>query len=173
MPVDLILPISITFSLTAWFMILYWYIHPVIKHYPLEKKIEPFLFLHCFRYVGLMFLVPGVTTEVLDPRFSYPAAYGDLFAAVLAFVAIAAIRLKLKWSLLFVWIFNIWGTVDLLNAVTRGILFTPDGHLGAAFWIPATIVPLLLVTHVYIFILLVKHHQKNRRLAYIGASGRV
>lgn len=165
MPIDYILPISIAFSLTAWTLIFRWYIHPVAKKHPLHRVLMPFLLLHTFRYVGLMFLVPGVTTELLDSRFSNPAAYGDLIAAILAFVALGAIRLKVDQVLVSVWIFNIWGAVDLLNAVTRGIIFTPDGHLGAAYWIPATIVPLLLVTHAYIFILLVKNFYNNKQLA--------
>lgn len=165
MPIELILPISITFSLIAWSLIMYWYIHPILKQYSIEKAIEPFLLLHSFRYVGLMFLVPGVTTEILDSRFSYPAAYGDLIAAALAFVALGAIRLNVNWALASVWLFNIWGAADLFNAVARGILFTPDGHFGATYWIPATIVPLLLVTHAYIFILLVKNLLKDKRLA--------
>jgi hypothetical protein len=156
MPIDLILLTSITFSLVSWSLIMRWYVHPRLKQYSLEQAIEPLLLLHSFRYVGLMFLIPGVTTEILDSRFSEPAAYGDLIAAVLAFIALAAIRLKLSWALAAVWVFNIWGMIDLLNAVARGILFVPNGHFGAAYWIPATLVPVLLVTHVYIFILLVK-----------------
>ena len=108
-----------------------------------------------------MFLVPGVTSEILDTRFSHPAAYGDLIAAILAFVALGAIRLNAPWALASVWIFNIWGATDLLNAVARGIMFIPDGHFGATYWIPATIVPLLLVTHAYIFILLAKNFRNN------------
>jgi hypothetical protein len=163
MPINFILPISITFSIVAWTLIMRWYIHPVTKKYPINRALEPFLLLHAFRYVGLMFLVPGVTTEILDSRFSNPAAYGDLIAAVLAFFALGAIRLNVNWALASVWIFNIWGAADLLNAVARGIMFTPDGHLGATFWIPATIVPLLLVTHVYIFILLIKNFNEQPR----------
>ena len=163
MPVNLILPVSITFAIVVWSLILYWYIHPFLKHYPLEKALEPILLLHGFRYIGLMFLVPGVTTEVLDSRFSEPAAYGDLIAAVLALVTIFALRGKARWAIPSVWAFNIWGMGDLLNAVARGLLYTADGHLGATFWIPATVVPLLLVTHVYVFILLVRH-QSDRRV---------
>ncbi len=77
-------------------------------------------------------------------------------AAVLAFIAFGAIRLKVSWALASVWIFNIVGLLDLLNAMARGIMYGPDGYFGATYWIPATIVPLLLVTHVYIFILLIK-----------------
>jgi len=52
--------------------------------------------------------------------------------------------------------FQYCGLLDLLNAMARGIMYVPDGYFGATYWIPATIVPLLLVTHVYIFILLIK-----------------
>ena len=164
MPIDLILPTSILFSLVAWSLIMRWYIHPVLKKYPIKKALEPLLLLHSFRYVGLMFLVPGVTTEILDSRFSHPAAYGDLVAAALAFFALGAIRLNAGWAIASVWLFNIWGAMDLLNAVARGILFTADGHLGATFWIPATIVPLLQVTHAYMFILLIQNFRKDKRI---------
>lgn len=165
MPIDIILPTSITFSIAAWALIMRWYIHPVAKKYAMEKVLEPLLLLHSFRYIGLMFLIPGVTTEILDSRFSHPAAYGDLIAAVLAFVALGAIRFNASWALAAVWLFNIWGTVDLLNAVARGVIYTADGHLGATYWIPAMIVPLLLVTHAYIFFLLVKNFCRSEQHA--------
>lgn len=98
-----------------------------------------------------MFLIPGVTSETLDARFAVPAAYGDLAAAGLAFAALAALRLSRPVALTVVWIFNIWGLADLFNAVARGVAYTPDGALGAAFWIPALFVPPLLVSHGCIF----------------------
>ena len=103
-----------------------------------------------------MFLIPGVTAEILDSRFSHPADYGDLAATALALLSIMLLRMNARGAILSVWVFNIWGFVDLINAVVRGMIYTADGHLGATFWIPAVIVPLLLVTHVYIFIQLVK-----------------
>lgn len=157
MPIGYILPVSITFALLSWSLILLWYVHPALKNRPLAQRIEPFLLMHSFRYIGLMFLLPGVTAEALDSRFAVPAAYGDLLAAVLALLALAAIRWRASQALLLVWVFNIWGMVDLINAVARGILFTPDGHLGATFWIPAVLVPLLVVTHGYVFWLLLRH----------------
>ena len=154
MSVDLVLPVSIAFALTTWTLIFVWYVHPFARRFPMEKVLEPILVLHAFRYVGLMFLVPGVTTEPLDPRFADPAAYGDLIAAMLAVGALAMFRLRLPWRVGAVWLFNVWGLGDLLNAVARGLMYTPDGHLGATYWIPATIVPMLLITHVYVFYLL-------------------
>lgn len=151
MSIGLILPTSMVMAIIAWSLIFVWYVHPLLRTRPFEAAVRPLLLLHSFRYIGLMFLIPGVTAESLDMRFAGPAAYGDLVAAVLAFAALGALYLHRAAGLVAVSVFNVWGMADLLNAVARGILFTPDGALGAAFWIPACIVPLLLVTHVYIF----------------------
>jgi hypothetical protein len=82
MSIELILPVSITLAVISWTMIFYWYINPILTAYTLEKAVEPILFLHTFRYVGLMFLLPGVTGVALDSRFAGPAAYGDLIGPV-------------------------------------------------------------------------------------------
>lgn len=162
MSVNYLLPLGMLFALFSWTLILILHVHPLVKELSFERVVEPILFLHTFRYIGLMFLIDGVTSGVLDTRFSHPAAYGDLIAAVLAFVAIAALRLKMRWAILSVWVFNIWGFADLVNAVGQGLTFTSDGNLGAAFWIPFTIVPLLLVSHIYVFVLLVSRQLSGK-----------
>lgn len=151
MPVALILPVGMTLGVITWTLFFAWYVHPALRKESFGNAMRPLLLLHAFRYIGLMFLIPGVTAEPLDPRFAAPAAYGDLVAAVLALVSLDVLRVNEKAGLALVWLFNVWGLVDLLNAVGRGLLFTPDGALGAAFWIPLVIVPLLIVSHVYIF----------------------
>jgi hypothetical protein len=53
-----------------------------------------------------------------------------------------------------VWVFNIVGTVDLLNAFYQGDrlgLGIAPGLQGAAYFIPTVLVPLLLVTHALVF----------------------
>jgi hypothetical protein len=65
--------------------------------------------------------------------------------------------LSWRWSIAYpvVWIFNIWGTLDLLNAYYMGVTQLRDpGLMGAGIYIPALYVPLLLVSHVLIFSLL-------------------
>ncbi len=52
--------------------------------------------------------------------------------------------------------FNLEGSLDLVNAVTQGLRYTEDGTLGATFFIPMVIVPVLKVTHVLIFIILLR-----------------
>ena len=52
-----------------------------------------------------------------------------------------------------VWLFNIVGSLDLLNAL-RHLEVAP--MFGAAWYIPTFLVPLLLVTHYMIFLRLLR-----------------
>ncbi len=156
MQMDLILPLSIVMGLMVYGLIAKWYVMPVLLALPRARALVPLLLFHCFRFIGLAFLIPGVTSQPLDPRFANPAAYGDLLAALLAFLAILALRGGWRPAIPLVWVFNIEGLLDLLNAVTQGLRYTEDGALGATYFIPAIIVPALLVTHVMVFIILVR-----------------
>ena len=154
MPIELILPLSVILGFAAYGLIAKWYLMPVLSKLSRTSALIPLLLFHCFRFIGLAFLIPGVTSQPLDPRFANPAAYGDLLAAVLAFLSILALHREWRSSVGLVWIFNVEGTIDLIYAAIQGIRHIEDGAFGATFFIPTVIVPALLVTHVMIFILL-------------------
>ncbi len=156
MPIDLILLLSILMALTAFGLIAKWYVMPVLLSLPRSTALVPLLLFHSFRFVGLTFLIPGVTSEPLDSRFANPAAYGDLIAAVLALLAILALRRRWRVAIPMVWVFSVEGTLDLLNAIPQGLRYTEGGTLGATFFIPMVVVPALLVSHVMIFIMLLR-----------------
>jgi hypothetical protein len=82
------------------------------------ERYEALLFLHCFRFVGLAFLAPGVVSPDLPAQFAGPAAYGNLIAVALALLALMELRTNAGLPL--VWIFNQWGTADLLYAFYHG-----------------------------------------------------
>jgi hypothetical protein len=114
--------------------------------------------------VGLAFLVPGVVSPELPSAFARPAAYGDLATAILALLAITALRTKL--GDLLVWVFNILGSADLLYAFYQGNRTGLEAGLqGAAYFIPTVLVPLLLITHGLVFRILLKRDDAgmNRR----------
>jgi len=151
-------------GLAAYALIAKWYVMPVLNGLPRARALVPLLLLHCFRFIGLAFLIPGVTSQPLDPRFANPAAYGDLLAALLAFLGILALHRRWRTAIPLVWLFNVEGTLDLLNAVTQGLRYTDDGNLGATFFIPIMVVPALLVTHVMIFIILLRGDSRKDHL---------
>ena len=130
MPRDLILPLSILMGLTVYSLIAKWYVMPILRSLPLARALVPLLLFHSSRFIGLAFLIPGVTAQELDPRFANPAAYGDLLAALLALLALLALRRGWRTAVPLVWVFNLEGTLDLLNAVTQGLRYTEDGPSG-------------------------------------------
>jgi hypothetical protein len=148
----------VAFGFLVWAVFAAQYIWPAISKRERAEALRPILVVHGFRYIGLAVLIPGVVSPQLSATvFARELAYGDLAAAILALIALAALRTILADPL--VWIFNIFGTADLLNAFYQGSrLSLPDtpGLLGAGYFIPIFGVPLLLVTHILVFRLLMR-----------------
>lgn len=155
----MIISLNLFLSTLAFSTIAAWYVWPWLKQQPKETALQILIWPHVFRHIGMMFLAAGAVKATLPEVFSIPAAYGDLTAAILAFVALLAMRHKKVYSLALIWIFNIWGAADLLYAVTIGTALQADQSMGATFWIPALIVPALLVSHTLIFLLLTKREK--------------
>src|SRR6516164_2196158 len=76
----------------------------------------------------------------------------------LAIIATIALTLRVAWAAALAWLFNLWGTADLLYAFYQGLIGVgiDPAALGAAFYIPTLVVPPLLVTHAMIFWLLLR-----------------
>ena len=161
MYVQLLFGISVAFGFVAWAVVTALYIWPQLRARSRIEALRPLLALHGFRFIGLSFLVLGVVSPDLPIAFAHDAAYGDIVAAILALLALTALRSRLGIAL--VWVFNIWGTLDLLNAFyvanRAGLL---PGQLGAAYFIPTAIVPLLLITHGLVFRVLL-HNMTDRQ----------
>ena len=161
--------VSIAFSCIAWGIVATRYIWPQLRLRQRAEAMRPLLILHSFRFVGLAFLVPGVVSPDLPSAFAHSAAYGDIVAAVLALLALMS--LPSASGVVIAWIFNLWGAADLFNAFYQanhaGLM---PGQLGATYFIPTFIVPLLLITHGLGFRILVQRQpqpaiQESRHLA--------
>lgn len=121
--------------------------------------------LHSFRFFGLVFILPGVVSPDLPASFAVFAAYWDFATGVLAMLALLTVRIRtLFW--LFVVAFNLVGFVDLILDYYHAIqvdLPAKAGELGAAYAIPIIYVPLLMITHLAAFYLLVRPRSREAR----------
>ena len=151
--------ISVLMSLIIWNKLSKKYLWLQIKDLELKKAVQPILVLHSFRFAGLCFLVPGVVNAGLNPAWAMPAAFGDFTAGVLAFITLLFINRTSFRALL--WVFNILGLIDLLLAFADGPRYGIVPFLGATYFIVILYVPILLLTHLMVFKLLLK----NKRLA--------
>ena len=132
-----------------------WYVAPRLAPLPLESALQPLLALHATRHIGMVFLVPTVVGPALPAAFAVPAAYGDLLAGGLALAAIVALRARSRIARPLTWIFSVVGLLDLLHAFYQGLAH--DVQLGAAYFIPTFVVPALVITHIMIVRMLIRH----------------
>ncbi len=148
MDVQAIFGLQFVLSLVAWGAFAWFLMSPWLALRPQREALMWLSLPHAFRHVGLVFLVPGVVAQPLPTAFADPAAYGDLATGVIALIAVIALGSRWSVALTLVWLFNVVGTIDLLNAL-RHVNVAPS--FGAAWYIPTMLVPLLLVTHFLIF----------------------
>jgi uncharacterized membrane protein len=153
---ELCFGISVLLGFLVWGLVTARYIWPALRAQLGPERFRPILLFHSFRFVGLAFLVPGVVSPELPAAFARPAAYGDLIACILALTALAVLRTRMGPIVL--WIFNLWGTGDLLYAYYQGAIGVRlvAGQLGSGYFIPTALVPLLLMTHGLVFRMLLR-----------------
>src|SRR5258708_19986182 len=86
-----ILTVNLVFSTLVFWIAARIYLIPRLAELRPKAVLLPILLLHAFRHLGLMFLAPGAIYPGIPPQFAYPAAFGDLLAAVLPLASIAAV----------------------------------------------------------------------------------
>jgi hypothetical protein len=102
-------------------------------------------------------LVASVAGTALPQDFRDQVAYGDLLTSVLAIITLIALRARVDYAIALVWITNVVGTLDLVNALAGGVRFD-IARLGmGSFWYVVTIlVPILWIAHALAFALLLR-----------------
>jgi hypothetical protein len=163
---QMIFNLHLILGYVAWLLCFSVYILPRLKSMDLVAAQRAIATLHSFRFFGLVFILPGVVGPNLPAAgFATFAAYWDLATGVLAILALLTVRIRpLFW--LFVAAFNLVGIVDLIldyyHAIQAG-LPALAGQLGATYAIPIIYVPVLMITHVVAFYLLLRRQPKTVR----------
>jgi hypothetical protein len=157
--------IHLVLGYVAWLLCFAAYVWPRLKKMDRTDAQRAIAALHSFRFFGLVFLIPGVVGAGLPMRFAAFAAYGDFATGLLAMFALLTVRVRsLFWPLAVA--FNLVGAVDIVVDYYHGIqvgLPVLAGQLGATYAIPIIYVPLLMITHVAAFYLLVRPQSQTAR----------
>ena len=148
----------------TFFLVLYaagaWsYVVPRLARLPRESALMPLLWIHTFRMVGGTILAPGAVDAAVPTEFRTMIGLGDMATAVLALLAIVALRNRWSAAIPLVWLFLAVATVDTVNAIIQSMRFSVFNHpLGFNWVIVTAYVPALLVSSVLVFI-----HLRRRR----------
>jgi hypothetical protein len=155
---ETIFRMHLIFGYVAWLLCFRAYIMPWLKSIDRVAAHRAIATLHSFRFFGLVFIVPGLVGPNLPTGFATFAAYWDFATGVLAMLALLTVRIRpLFWT--FVVAFNLVGVVDFVldyYHATRLDLPAMAGQLGATYWIPILYVPVLMITHIVAFYLLLR-----------------
>jgi len=151
-----VFPIQVLLALITFTLLARWFVAPRLAGLPLETALQPLLAFHALRYIGLVFLAPGVPSPDLPQSFAVPAGIGTAIAGVLALLSITALRARWPFAIPLVWVMNVEGLADFANAFVQGATSAVPTQLGAAYYVPIVIVPAGIVTHVMMFGMLLR-----------------
>ena len=157
--------IQLVLGYVAWLLCFRSYLLPKLKSMDQVEAHRAIATLHSFRFFGLVFILPGIVGPNLPASFATFAAYWDFATGVLAILALLTVKIRpLFW--IFVAAFNLVGVIDLVldyyHATKVGL---PElaGQLGVTYAIPILFVPLLMITHVAAFYLLLRPQPSTLR----------
>ena len=147
--------IQFTLSLLAYALIAVWYVMPRLSGLPRDVALMPLLWIHAFRIVGGTILAPGAVDAAVPMDFRTMVGYGDLATALLALVALVALRARLPAAIALVWLCVAVGMIDTVNAIIQSVRYNVFTYaLGVNWVIVSVYVPALLVSSLLIFKLL-------------------
>jgi hypothetical protein len=145
--------LQFSFSLLAYALIASWYGAPRLSRLPRELALVPLLWIHAFRIVGGTILAPGSVDAAVPTEFRTMVGYGDIATAVLALIALIALRARFRGAIALVWLCLVVGTLDTVNAIIQSVRFEVTAYPLGVNWVIVTLyVPALLVSSVLIFI---------------------
>lgn len=114
---------------------------------------------HVVRFVGIAFLVFHAK-GIIPPEFAVVAGWGDIAVAVTA-ILVAGFALPIstpaRWRIVLLW--NLFGLVDILYVLKTGVglgIQNPEQMIWITTFpfslLPTFIVPLIIVTHILVFV---------------------
>lgn len=132
-----------------------------IRSWVMNLDLKWLILYHTVRFVGIAFLVYHAK-GIIPSEFAIVAGWGDIAVAVTALV-VAGLSLPVTssahWRWRWVLIWNLFGLLDILYVLKTGIglgLQNPDQMIWITTFpfslLPMFIVPLIIVTHILIFV---------------------
>jgi hypothetical protein len=147
-------------TLTALVLLVCWRVS-IVRAWAMNLDLKWLIGLHVTRFVGVYFLILASRGE-LPSGFARPAGIGDIAVAALALLLIAAATLRGLRTLVLAW--NAFGLLDILFVISSALRFgLRDVESMLALRVlplsllPTFFVPLIIVSHVLIFVRMRKH----------------
>jgi hypothetical protein len=160
-----ILNLQATAGLIAFYLAFRWWVLPRLSRLSLYDALLPMVFIHAFRYLGMVFMVDTQVYDAFPDDLALTVGIWDYSTAILAIVTSVALRTKWKYAIPLVWVFNIVGFTDLMVAFPQvfGIEFY-NYDIGTMWWAFVTIGLINVISHIYIFYRLIRPHSVQKAM---------
>jgi hypothetical protein len=132
--------------LAAWSVIAALFAAPVLRRYAVEDALAICLIPQLFRVLGIGLLVPNLAPG-MPHEFALPTAIGDSTTAILAMLAVIALRQRWSFGRNAAWACTIVGVADLAIALPHAAAIGAAQYLTAQWYVPALGVPFMIVSH--------------------------
>ena len=157
MPPIMLFGLQFTFSLVAYGVFAAWYAVPRLARLPQAEALVPLLWVHVLRIAGGAILAPGSVDPSVPADFRVMVGFGDMATALLALIALVALRSRVGFAIGLVWLFLLVATADTVNAVVQSLRYDVfSAPLGINWTIVTSYVPALLVSSWLIFLRLLR-----------------
>jgi hypothetical protein len=152
-----VLYVQVAMSFIACGLLAQRYVVPRLRAAAFTAAAIALVFPHCFRHVGLLYLSTAAVPPGVPAAFAAPTAYGDLATALLAVATVIALQKNEKLGRGLAWVFNVVGLGDLMLAVVNSMRYHLVDHaLGVAYLLPTLIVPVMVLSHLLLFWILMR-----------------
>ena len=164
----LIFGAQVSTMLVIGILVARWFVAPRLRQVDARTALTPLLLVQATRVVGLVFIVDAVTDPLLPRPLAITAAAGDTLTAALALLTLALLRRNLPGWRIAAWATTVVGIADLATVAIWGITIGfPDYRLGAAWFIPTVLGPMMMVTHALMIGVLVRSRREQREAALL------
>ena len=136
--------------LTVWAVLALLFVAPKLRSYATDDALSICIAPQLFRVLGVGLLVPNLAPG-MPWSFALPTALGDSATALLALISVVALRNRWQRARKVAWACNLVGAADLVIALPHAAITGTAQFLTAQWYVPALGVPLMIVSHVMSF----------------------
>ena len=144
--------VQFAISLAVYVALIRQYGLPWLDRLTREQAVIALLVPHAFRHLGLFALTQAAYIPQISEKWARTVAWGDLATQVLAFSAILLLQRRSSAGIAVAWLANIAGIIDFtLSTIASETTGLPVHLLYAGWFLPVFYLPLLAVSHFYLF----------------------
>jgi hypothetical protein len=151
-----VLVIQFVTNLAAWSAFGVALVWPRLARLDRDRALRWLLAPQMFRVIGMSLLAHGVAADTMSPEFASWVAYGDLATSVLAIAAFVALGRPGTFARGLAALATAVGLADLLHNLALGMRINAAESFAAAWLVPSTLVPMMLVLHAGAIVVLVR-----------------